>query len=110
MKSFSSCFALLFVFFSAFWACGPEKEDKRLKMKAQADSIQKARDDAFNKASDENRKKALEDSIQANREYNAQLQQYDSLREIDSSKVKWHHHKGIKPAPKREINGRTLVK
>ncbi len=110
MKSHPYLFTLLFMVFTAFWACGPEKEDKSLRFKAEADSIQKARDEAFNKVSDENRKKALEDSIQADREYNAQLQQYDSLRGVDSTRVKYHHHKGIKPAPKRELNGRTLVK
>ena len=55
-------------------------------------------------------KKAIEDSILGSQEYQNELRKYDSLRAIDSLKLKYKKHRSVKPAPKRELGGRSPVK
>ena len=101
----------LFLLFSVLlWACGPGGEDHSLRQKAVKDSLRRVDSLAREKASEGARKKSQEDSVQEVEEYTRKLAVYDSLREVDSLKVKRKKHPPVKPAPKRQLDGKSPVK
>ncbi|HEY6163174.1 MAG TPA: hypothetical protein VI112_18240 [Bacteroidia bacterium] len=91
-------------------ACGSGGEDHSLRQKAVKDSLRRVDSLAREKASEGARKTSLEDSVLEMEEYKRKLVIYDSLREVDSLKVKRKKHPPVKPAPKRQLDGKSPVK
>lgn len=92
------------------FSCGDGAEEAEKKRKARQDSVRMADSVERLKKVKEAMKKAEEDSVMAAREYEMQLHTYDSLRETDSLRVKHKKHPPVKPAPKRELGGKSPVK
>jgi hypothetical protein len=91
-------------------ACGNGNEEKQRKQKAYRDSVRAADSVAWMRSQADILKKAGEDSILAEKEYQEQLAHYDSLRAADSLRVKYKHHPPVKPAPRRQLDGKSPVK
>jgi uncharacterized membrane protein len=91
-------------------ACGDGNEEVLKRRKAVKDSIRAADSIAWMRAQADIQKKAYEDSIMAEKEYLQELARYDSLRQADSLKIKYKRRPPVKPAPKRQLGGKSPVK
>ena len=102
---------LIFISLSIeIFSCGPAKDDAEKKKKAFLDSIRMADSLKRMTANSNEMKKAIEDSILGVQDYQNELNKYDSLKALDSLKLKYKKHRSVKPAPKRELGGRSPVK
>ena len=90
--------------------CGNDNSVRDLRKKAMADSIRIADSLEKNKVTIEAMKHSEEDSVLAVKEFDAKVAKYDSLRNMDSLKVKWKHLDPIKPAPKRDLWAKSPIK
>jgi hypothetical protein len=95
---------------SVLASCGNNNEEQLKKQKAFRDSVRASDSVAWIKSQADIMKKAYEDSVAAEHEYKTLLQQYDSSRALDSLRVKYKHHPPVKPAPKRQLGGKSPVK
>lgn len=93
------------------WACGgPKADERRQRQKAVRDSIRRVDSLERVRRAGEAMKKAKEDSLLELKEYQEKLARYDSLRAEDSLKIKRKKRPAVKPAPRRELGGKSPVK
>ena len=108
MKLYKYLIIIFLLFFT--FSCGPDTADREKKKKAVHDSIRRADSLNYLKGEAEAMKKALEDSVKGEQEYEQLLAKYDSVRAYDSLKLKYKKHRQVKPAPKRQLWGKSPVK
>ena len=106
-------FASLFICFYCLVispGCGNDNSERNRKKKAVADSIRRSDSLEKNKGKIEAMKHSEEDSVLSVKEFESNVAKYDSLRNMDSLKVKWKHLDPIKPAPKRDLWAKSPIK
>ena len=109
---FKVLFAFLLISFqwTIFTGCGNDHSEKSNRKRMVADSIRTVDSLEKNKVQIAAQKKSEEDSVLEAKEFEAQVTKYDSLRKMDSLKVKWKRRDPIKPAPKRELWAKSPIK